>query len=283
MVWLLWWSVYVCIYNILVSGNLFHGSISFKFFWNFFRGISAAAESWSARGNIDILKHSWFILGHVSPMCFWFVLRTTCLCKLFVYHMHVRSGNADLLLEVGRKGPKDGWICLVIFFHFLCPALLASWNVASLCGVRLFSRGRQMWWIYLLCISSPPWVNYKNVLIPNLKLGGNLSACSNLFVERVPGVACADGPLYFLRLSCELVVESEGETGSSSLMKIKSIFDKIKINFWQQQPKGRQKMDVLKSCVCWSVPQPQEEGAQVPDVLQTADFPGRSPAVQLLA
>lgn len=199
--------------------------------------------------------------------------------------MHVRSGNADRLLEVGRKGPKEGRICLVIFFHFLCPAftsiLECSFSVRckTVCSPEVGKSDG------FTCYASalPPWANYKNVLIPNLKLGGNLSACSNLFVERVPGVACADGPLYFLCLSCELVVESEGETGSSSLTNIKSIFDKIKINFWQQQPKGRQKMDVLKSCVCWSVPQPQEEGAQVPDVLQTADFPGRSPAVQLLA
>lgn len=79
---------------------------------------------------------------------------------------------------------------------------------------------------------------------------------------------------------CELVAESESV--SSLLMKLKSILDKIKITFWQQLPKGRQKMDVLRSCVFRSVPQPRGEGVLVPRVLQVADYPACFPADQLL-
>lgn len=90
-------------------------------------------------------------------------------------------------------------------------------------------------------------------------------------------------PVFHVFELCDLVAETEGEAGSSSLRKIKSIFDKIKINFCQRLPKGRQEVDFLKSCVFQSVPQPLQEGVLVPDVLQIADLPGCLLADQLLA
>lgn len=229
--------MYIC--NIFVSENLFCGSISFRLFWIFLKEF-LQLQNPEAPGEIVIFSN---MAGLFWITCHWcaFDLRTTCLYKLFVYYMHIISSNADLLLEAGMKGPKEGWICLVIFLLFLCPALPAFWHVSSvLCKTAfILQRMDQVWWIYLLCIISLCELITKMYWYQTSRV--EITWVSLLWSAHGASARCSLHRWAFVFELNELVAEAEGETVSSSLMKIKSIFDKIKIILLTTAAKGQTK------------------------------------------